>query len=102
MQRRSLRRAVPVHHREGAWLDGYGIDHQRVALIMADGVAIIGRFHIGWMLRMHADLADLMIELIDDRDPVGLLEHRHSNRQNEGYPVGPTLIARIVKAEIGL
>src|ERR1700680_1277950 len=52
------------------------------------------------MLRTHAHVADLMIDLIYQGDLIGLLEHLHANRKNEGYPVGPTLVARIVKAKV--
>src|SRR5438270_11138658 len=53
------------------------------------------------MLRIHAHMADLMIDLIYHDDLVGLLEHLHANGKNEGYPVGPTLVARIVKTKMG-
>src|SRR5437016_484976 len=52
------------------------------------------------MLRVHAHLAELMIHLIGDGDFVRLLEHLHSKRKHEGYPVGPALVARIVKAKV--
>ena len=67
---------------------------------MADGIAVPGRRHLRGMLLVHAHAADLMIDLIDHSDPVALLEYLEPvAREHEGQPVGPALVARIVKAE---
>src|SRR5450432_3726797 len=44
-------------------------------------------------------MPDLMINKIVDGDVVPLLEHFHSSGgQHKWHPVGPTLVARVVKA----
>src|SRR6185503_5650090 len=67
----------------------------------ADRIAVPGWRHARGVLRIHANVPDLMIVLIDDDDLVGLLEHLHAEREHEWYAVRPTLVARIVKAVKG-
>src|SRR5258708_40263106 len=54
------------------------------------------------MLRIQANVPDLLINKIVDGDVVALLEHFHSGGgQHKWHPVGPTLIAWVVKAIMG-
>src|SRR5215471_21313613 len=102
MQRRSLRRAEPVDHGKGPGLDPDGVDDQRVAFVMADGIAKIAWDDIGRMLRIHAHMPDLMIDLINHGDVIRPLENLQPvGRENEGYSIRPALIARIVETVMG-
>src|SRR5258705_633749 len=60
---------------EGAVLEAGGLDYQRVALIMADGIAVEGWVGDEMALVGHRlvqpDHADLMTELVEDRDLAG-------------------------------
>ena len=47
------------------------------------------------MRLVQAHFAELMVEGVKDRDRGRLLKHLHSKiRENEGYLLGPTLVAR--------
>jgi hypothetical protein len=48
----------------GPDLDADGVDHQRVALVMADGIPIPRRRYLRRMRLVHAHVADFMIERI--------------------------------------
>src|SRR6516164_4130659 len=88
-------RAKPVDHGKWADLDSHGVNHQRVAFVMANGISIPGWRHMRRMRLVQAHLAELMIERIKDRDLIGLLEQVHSIiDENEWHLLGPTLVAR--------
>ena len=96
MQSLRERRAVHVDHgKRPVSLNPHRIDHEHVAFVMADGVAIPGRRYARRMRLVHAHIADFMIVRIDDGDPIRFLQHLHSNvPKNKGHSSGPTLIAR--------
>src|SRR5262249_32666305 len=77
-------------------LDAYGIDDQRVAFIVAHGIAVPGRGHLRRMRLVQAHAADLMIVAIKDGDLVRLLDElRWAIGKNERHPCRPTLVARV-------
>ena len=81
--------------RERGRPDSHRVDHQRVAFVMADGIAMPGRRHMRRMGGVQAHHARFIIVGIEDRDPVPLLEHLHADvPEDEGHPVGPALVAR--------
>ena len=71
VQPRRVGRAVHVHHRERSELHADGVDDQRVAFIMADGIAIPGWRHVIRMGRVEADMADFIAIGIENGDAVG-------------------------------
>ncbi len=95
MQSRTVRRAEPVDHRKRPDSDSHGVDHQRVAFVMGDGIAIPARGEFGRMLRIHPHMPDLMIDGIDDGDFAGLLKYLQSiGRKHERHASRPALVAR--------
>ena len=96
VQSLGVRRAIPVDHGIPPDLHAHGIDNQRVAFIVAHGVAVPGRGHLCRMRLVHAHMADLMIVGIKDGDLVRLLHQlRWAIRKNERHAFGPTLVARV-------
>ena len=65
-----VRSAELVDHGVRARLDANGIDHQRIALVMADGISKPGRRQLRGMSLVQAHVADFMIEDIQDRNAV--------------------------------
>ena len=65
-----VRRAGGVHER--ALVKAGSLDHQRVAVVMADRMAVLVReddhFLLARQRLVHRDLADLVVELVQDRD----------------------------------
>ncbi len=91
-----VRSAELVDHGVRARLDSNGIDHQRIALVMADGISKPGRRQLRGMSLVQAHVADFMIEDIQDGDAVRPLEHLHAEIiKDERHPAGPALIDRI-------
>jgi hypothetical protein len=71
--------AVQVGHRKRPIGFGpYGVDHQRVAFVMADRIAIPGRLCLCTDEPHSCHVSDVRPLIVDDRDLVGLLEHLHS------------------------
>src|SRR5215471_15209710 len=60
-------RAKPVDHGKWAALDSHGVDHHRVAFVVADGISIPGWRDMGRMRLVQTHLAELMIEGVKDR-----------------------------------
>src|SRR5205085_11021766 len=54
MQGWGLRRAEPVDHGKRPRLDGDGVDDQSVAVVMTDGITVIGRRDLRRMRAIHA------------------------------------------------
>jgi hypothetical protein len=47
-----------------------------------------------WMRAVHMHVADIIIDCVDDRDLVVLLQHLHADVvKHEGYAAGPALVA---------
>ena len=95
MQSFGERCAIPVDHRKPGQFDFHGVDHKRVAFVMADRISIPRWRHLCWMRLVHPHLTELMIEGVKEGDLIGLLEQLHSIiYKNEGHLLGPTLVAR--------
>src|SRR6266550_240500 len=96
MQSRAVRCAVPVNHGKRPDPDSHG-----VAFVVANRISIPAGRDLSGMLYVHAHMADLMINGIENGDLVGLLEDLQSiGRKNEWHPSGPTLVARSRIAEM--
>jgi hypothetical protein len=62
---------------------------------MADGVPVPRWRYLRWMNFVEANMADLVVEVIKDRDLVRLPEYLDSHiLKNVGHSFGPTLVAR--------
>jgi len=70
----ALRRAPDINHGNRAGFDPEGIDHERIALIMANGIAQPGWDEGRRMLRIQPDMTRLRRVLIQDDDLMFLLE----------------------------
>ncbi len=85
-----------LHRIRAIGLDPNSVDHKRVALVMADGISVPGRFERGRVGGVHAHPAQFMVTAIQHEDPVRLLYHLHLELlENERHRMGPTLIRRI-------
>jgi hypothetical protein len=95
--------ATQVEHRKRPIGFGpYGVDHQRVAVVMADRVAIPGRLCLCTMRLIHAHVSDVRPLIVDDRDLVGLLEQLHSEiLVNLRHGFGPAPIGRARERHAG-
>src|SRR5207253_7594520 len=92
-------RAIPVHCGKGPDLDSHSIYHQRVAFVMANGIAKPGRRHVDGMRRVQAHMADLMIVVIKNGNLVRLLQDQDgATCKHEWHPSRPTLVARARKS----
>jgi hypothetical protein len=83
MQRRAMRRAELIDRRvqiggtKRTNLNSHSVDHQRVALVVADRIALPGRRHVRRVRLVHAHLTKLISVRIKDRDLVRLLDKLH-------------------------
>jgi hypothetical protein len=59
-------------------LDPNGVDHQRIALVMANRITVPGRRDARGMAPIHPDVTDLMVRHVKDHDTVRLLQHLHA------------------------
>ncbi len=75
MKRRTERCAVHVDHGKRPPLDPDGVDHQRIAFIMADGIPIPGRRHLRRMGLVQPHLTKFMIAQVEEQDFVRQLQH---------------------------
>ena len=97
-----MRRAVPIEHGIRAVPDPHRVDHQGVAFEMADGISIPRRCDLCRMRLVHPHMANLVIFVIEEGNLAGLLEYLDCRGgKNEGYPAGPTLVARRRIADAG-
>src|SRR5712671_2891972 len=97
-----VRGAIPVHRGKGSDLDPHGVYDQRVAFVTTDGIAIPGRRHLGRMRLVQAHVTNLMIVVIEDDDPVWVLQDLDgTTRKNKRHPSRPTLVARARKTHTG-
>src|SRR6516164_6852270 len=79
---------------KGADLDTHRVDHERVALVMANGIPIPGGRYMLRMRAVHIHVADIIIVCVENRDFVILLQHLHADvPKHEGHAAGPTLVA---------
>src|SRR6185369_6981625 len=96
VQRFGMGRAIPINH--GILPDLYadGVDDERVALIVTDGVAVPGRGDLRRMRLVHAHMTDLAVVLIEDHDLVARLHDlRRAIRKYERRALEPTLVVRV-------
>ena len=77
MQRFAERRAVHVHDGSRSQFEPDRIDHQRVAFVMTDGIAVPGGRDLRGMLLVQAHAADLVILHVKENDLILLLQHLH-------------------------
>ncbi len=101
MHRLALRRAEAVDRGETVHLHAYGINDQRVAFPMTDGIAHRRRLEIRGMHAVHANVADIGVLIVNDGD-IAVLHREHlqgePHRQGERRRDRPALILRIGKA----
>ena len=97
MQLLGIGRAEQVDHGIGAiGPDPHGVDHERVAFVMTDRIAVPGWRHLCGMLVIHAHPAHFMILVEQHDDPVRQLQHRHGHvLEQERHGLGPALIAGV-------
>jgi hypothetical protein len=75
-------------------LDADGVDHQRVAFVMADGIAVPGWYRLRGMLLVHAHVANLMIAAIQEQDFRRFLQQHESGvGEFERHAPRPALVA---------
>jgi hypothetical protein len=65
VQRPAEGRAVPIDHRERSDLLADRVDHQRIALIVSDGLALPGGRRVRRMGHVHAHAADAAVSIGD-------------------------------------
>jgi hypothetical protein len=95
MQLFRIRRAEAINHGERANPYAHGIDHKRVGLEMANGIAIPGWLHRRGMRSVQAYAPVLVIGLLQDQDLAGRLEDlRRRRAQNERRRLRPALRLR--------
>ena len=96
-------RAVHVHHGGGADLDSHRVDHQRVAFVMADGIAMPRGNHLFGVRAVHPYTAELMILHVQDGHHMRLLDHLHFvDPEDIGRGHGRALVRGIGKGHSGL
>src|SRR5262245_44468298 len=90
--------------REGLGVETRALDHQRVALELADRMAVVpGEADEGLLIRhrlVHGDHADLVAELVKNRDLAGRPMHdleRIGIRPHARHPVGHAELARFIR-----
>src|SRR6266545_4977137 len=88
MQLVAMRRAEIVD--EGLVVEADGVDHQRVAFVVADGLAIPGWLHMGRMRHIQIDPPHIVVVLMQHPDLLGGLdeEQRLRRRQDEARNAG--------------
>ena len=88
MQSGGVWRAEAIDYRFVVHADG--VDHQRVAFVMADGIPVIGQLTRRMRL-VEIDGAGLVVALIQKHDAVGSLQHLHGSdeRKHVGHAGGP-------------
>ena len=84
MQLLCMRRAVVVY--EGLIVQSDGVDHKRIALVMANQLAVPGRLHIGRMRHVEIDPANLRVARKDHRHLLGRLHE--VDRLDDGHHEG--------------
>jgi hypothetical protein len=84
-----------MSHGERSDLDADGVDHQRVVLVVADGIAVPGRRDLRGMIRVHAHVAHFGALAVDHQNAVRPLEDLHQEiPEDVRHAARPTLIAR--------
>jgi hypothetical protein len=74
MQRLGVRRPIKVKHgQRPVGFDPNGIDYQRVAFVMPDGIPVPRRRHVRRVRLVHAHLAEFMIPEVKESYLVRLL-----------------------------
>jgi hypothetical protein len=68
-------RAVQIQHGKWPRLLSHGVDDEGVAFVMTYRIAVPGWSHNGGMRLVHADMADLMILVVEHCDVVRRLKH---------------------------
>jgi hypothetical protein len=103
MQGFCVRRAEQVDHCIGViGAHADGIDHQRVTLVVADGIPVPGRRHRRRMRLVQAHPANFVILTIQDRYLVRLLNHLHLyTLENKRHRFGPALVGRVRIGDAG-
>src|SRR5258708_31334873 len=88
-------RAIHVEHGKRSLLDRDRVDHQRVAFIAADGIAVPRGSWMCGVRRVHAHAAHFVALAVDHRDLVLLLEYLDQEiPKHVRYSAGPALAAR--------
>ena len=91
-----MRRPEVVDHGKRTDLLPDSVDDQRVTFVMTDGIARPGRPDLRRMRLVQAHVSDFVIEDIEKRDHIRLLEHPHAEvPENKRHAARPTLVARI-------
>ena len=91
------RRAVAVDHGDRQHLHADGVDDERISLVPADRIAHRSRYDLIGMLRVHADVTNLIVLLEEHDDLILELNHLEADldRERVGRLIRPALIGRI-------
>ena len=103
MQLAGIRRAEQVDHgKRPICPDADRVNHQRIAFIMADRIAVPRRRHLRRVRRIEADLTDFMILIENHHNSIGQLQHLHGHvLEQERHRLRPALVRRIGEGHAG-